>query len=157
MNNNINLHENSRYIKKQKIKFSRSYLLAIVTNKILHVLVFLVVFLGLGCFGYYFVKDDGSVVVDNKQVQISSQKVPSVGESIVFVKESTNNHYLDKILEKLKMKEFKDAKVIGVPNTIANDGDKNVQLKPDEYLIKDKTSEKSLLINKDAILGTMSK
>ena len=66
-----------------------------------------------------------------------------------------NKNLIDEILTQVKVKNVQVEKVVGIPFGIIENGEKNIQLKQNEYLVKNEKGDRTI-INKKDIYGVVT-
>ena len=66
-----------------------------------------------------------------------------------------NKNLIDEILTQVKVKNVQVEKIVGIPFSIVENGEKNIQLKQNEYLVKNEKGDRTI-INKKDIYGVVT-
>jgi len=147
----INSHSNGKYIKKQGVKLSKKFIASYVINKVIQVAVFLIVLFGLSYFGYNYFSKPYYKISEHKEVLLKD-KEPLLNDTVAFTE---NKNLIDEILTQVKVKNIQVEKIVGIPFSIVENGEKNIQLKQNEYLVKNEKGDRTI-INKKDIYGVVT-
>lgn len=144
-------YSESKYVKQQDIKLSRGFLFKLFLNKVFQAVVFIVVFCSISIGGYYFFSNDTFYSNQGGKVTVKEQEIAQ-DDKIAF---SKDRQFYDKILLNLNYKKVNVGKVIGMPYSITNDGNKDIAVPKDTYVIQ--VGESIGLVNSEEIYGVVTK
>jgi len=145
MEEKLNLHSNSKYVKKQNVKLSKKFIASFVLNKIIQIVVFCVVLGGLSFYGYNYFSNPYYKTTNHKEVLLDDRE-PLLNDNVAFDK---NKNVFDEVLSKIKAKEVTVEKIVGIPFSIVENGDKSIQLKQNQYLVQNSKGDRTIINKKD--------